>query len=317
MEAVGNAANVLFEAPEPLVVDHQLQVYFIDLSQTYLKYIRWQWHSELEIVIVNHGEADVMIDNKMIHLAPGQGFFINQNVLHSIHPYGDSRNCTLYSLSIPPEFLFDQNSSLTSKYITPVLNSPDLKTFLLDEAEPSNEKLLDLINDVIAANAVKAYGYELVTRAKLYDFWQLLLQIVEIKPGDDEVPPPQFSLDEIRCKNVIRFVEEHYAKPLTLEMLAEAMHISKSECCRTFMRTLKMTPIEYVMRYRIFVAARLMYSEDPVSDSISELAFAVGFNSLSYFTKTFRKVLRQTPREYKTTIAQTVAPQAESFIMLR
>ena len=311
------AAGNLFATAASEDVDSHVKVYFIDLSQAYLKYIRWQWHDDFEVVIVNHGEADVMVDDQMIHLKPGQGVFINQNVLHAIHPYGESRNCSLYSLTFHPDFLFDQNRLLADKYLAPVTNSKKLKTFFMDESETLKEELLELINDVIAANAVKAFGYELVSRTKLFQFWIALLKYVDVKPDNEPKPPPILTLDEQRVKNAIRFVEKNYAEPITLETLAASIHISKSECCRCFKRTLKLTPIEYVMRFRIFTAAKLLHSSDHPFRSISELAFAVGFNNVSYFNKTFRKYLKQTPSEYKRAMKRDAAPRIESFIMMR
>ncbi|MCL2254006.1 MAG: AraC family transcriptional regulator [Lachnospiraceae bacterium] len=314
---IENNADDLLIPETPIGNDSHVQVYFIDLSKAYLKYIRWQWHAEFEVIIVNHGEADVMVDDKMVHLTPGQGVFINQNVLHAIHPYGESRNCSLYSLTFHPDFLFNQNNHIAEKYFSPVINSPELKTFFMDEAEVLSEKLLDLINDVIAANAVKAYGYELVTRSKLYEFWYYFLQSVDAKPSDEPKPLPVLSLDEIRVKEAIRYVEDNYAQPITLDTLAASIHISKSECCRCFKRTLKLTPIEYVMRFRIFAAARLLHNGDPTILSISDLAFSVGFNSVSYFNKTFRKYLNQTPSEYKRALKRDSIPTMESFILVR
>ena len=297
--------------------DSHIKVYFVDLSKAYLKYIRWQWHDEFEAVIVNHGEADVLVDDQMIHLKPGQGVFINQNVLHAIHPYGESRNCSLYSLTFHPDFLFDRNSPLAEKYLAPVTGTKRLKIFFMDESETSQEELLELINDVIAANAVKAFGHELVSRTKLFQFWLALLKFADFRPGSQPKPPPVLSLDEQRVKKAIRFVEKNYAEPITLETLAASVHISKSECCRCFKRTLKLTPIEYVMRFRIFTAAKLLHSTEHTFSSISELAFAVGFNNVSYFNKTFRKYLKQTPSEYKRAMKRDAAPKIESFIMMR
>lgn len=299
-------------------LDYHVQVYFIDLSKAYMKYIRWQWHSEFEVIIVNHGEADVLADDKMIHLTPGQGIFINQNVLHAIHPSGESRNCTLYSLVFHPDFLFGyNNTTLSTKYLAPVISSPAFKTFFLDQYNPAQEKLLDCVNDVIAANAMKAYGYELVTKSKLFHFWTLLLEKITPADSNAPLPVPALPLDEMRIKDAIRYVEEHYASPITLETLASSIHVSKSECCRCFKRVLKLTPIEYVMRFRIFSAAKLLHSNDPVTHSISDLAFSVGFNSVSYFNKTFKHYLHQTPTEYKKAIKKDPTQKIESFILMR
>jgi len=317
MKTSARSASVFLDPVASLDVDPNVQVYFIDLSKAYLKYIRWQWHDEFEVIIVNHGEADVMVDDKIIHLTPGQGLFINKNVLHAIHPYGESRNCTLYSLTFHPDFLFDQNSMLAEKYLAPVVSAKELKYYYLDESEQYSEKLLELINDVIAAHTVKAFGYELVSRTKLFEFWTLFIENIEVRGEHDPVPVPTLSLDEMRVKEAMVYIEKNYTQPITLDTLAASIHVSKSECCRCFKRTLKLTPIEYVMRYRIFAAARLLHSNDPVIHSISDLAFAVGFNSVSYFNKTFRKYLKQTPTEYKRAIKRDAVPRIESFIMMR
>ncbi|MCL2718184.1 MAG: AraC family transcriptional regulator [Lachnospiraceae bacterium] len=317
MKASDNSERVLFNPAASEEIDPYVQVYFIDLSNAYLKYIKWHWHDEFEVVIVNHGEADIMVDDQMIRLTPGQGIFINKNVLHAIHPYGESRNCTLYSLTFHPDFLFDQNSLLAEKYLSPVVNSRGLKYYFMDEKDSFAEELLELINDVIAANAVKAFGFELVSRLKLFQFWTLFLQNIEAEPVNEPKPVPVLSLDEIRVKEAMLYVEKNYARPITLDTLASSIHISKSECCRCFKRTLKLTPIEYVMRYRIFAATKLLHSNDPLIYSISDLAFAVGFNSVSYFNKTFRKYLKQTPTEYKRSIKRDAVPRIESFIMVR
>ncbi len=298
--------------------DYHVQVYFIDLSQAYMKYIRWQWHTEFEVIIVNHGEADVLADEKMIHLTPGQGLFINQNVLHAIHPSGESRNCTLYSLVFHPDFLFGYNNTiLSTKYLAPVISSQELKTFLLDEHNPLQEKLLDCVNDVIATNAMKAYGYELTTKTRLFQFWGLLIEMIAPSDFEATASPPIPSLDEMRIKDAIRYVEQNYASPITLDILADSIHVSKSECCRCFKRILKLTPIEYVMRFRIFSAAKLLHSNDPATHSISDLAFAVGFNSVSYFNKVFKQYLHQTPTEYKKAIKKDPNQNFESFILMR
>ena len=107
------------------------------------------------------------------------------------------------------------------------------------------------------------------------------------------------SLDEVRVKDIILFIEEHYRESLTLDDLAGAIHISKSECCRCFKRTLQVTPVEYLIKYRIFQAAILLQQGLPSMQTISDLAFYVGFNNASYFNKVFKQYLNCTPSEYR------------------
>ena len=227
-------------------IGYPIHVYFIELAKMYMQHIRWHWHNEIEIIIINF-----MTDDAKICLKAGQGILINQNVMHSIQPSTSDCNCSLYSAIFHPSFLFGYGNTLMSgKYLAPILSSPVFRTMFLDEQDSVSAQIMDLVNSVIAVNTTKKFGYELVTKAYLED-------------------------------------------------LSRSIHISKSECCRCFKRTLQVTPIEYLMKYRIFKAANMIQHDDPLSHSISELAFAVGFNNASYFNKVFRQYLKCTPSEYK------------------
>ena len=106
-------------------------------------------------------------------------------------------------------------------------------------------------------------------------------------------------LDEDRVKQAILYIHANYAKPLTLDDIAESIHVSKSECCRCFKRSMRLTPFEYLMKHRIFESARKMQRNEQAADSISSLASSVGFNNSSYYNKIFRKYLHCTPTEYR------------------
>ena len=111
---------------------------------------------------------------------------------------------------------------------------------------------------------------------------------------------PVFAAKSIpHAADSIRWIEEHFAEPITLDEIAESIHISKSECCRCFQRVLRITPFEYLLKYRIFYATKLMQQQDPAASSISNLAITVGFGNISYFNKVFKRILNMTPTEYK------------------
>ena len=49
-------------------IGYPVHVYFIELAKMYMQRIRWHWHPEFEVIIVNHGEADFFTDDKKIRL---------------------------------------------------------------------------------------------------------------------------------------------------------------------------------------------------------------------------------------------------------
>lgn len=71
-------------------LDYPVGVYYLDLSKSYMNRIRWHWHEEMEILIVNNGFAEVSSDDVAYPLKPGQGIIINQNVMHSIRCSGQA-----------------------------------------------------------------------------------------------------------------------------------------------------------------------------------------------------------------------------------
>lgn len=60
-----------------------------------------------------------------------------------------------------------------------------------------------------------------------------------------------------------------------------------------------MSPFEYLMKFRIFSATRIIQRHDEQISSIGSLATAVGFSNISYFNKVFKKYLEITPSEYR------------------
>ncbi|MCR5502436.1 MAG: AraC family transcriptional regulator [Lachnospiraceae bacterium] len=293
------------KGPEvPNEIGYPVHVYFHELSKLYMQSIPWNWHPDVEIIIINHGDVIFMTNDKKTELHAGQGVIINANVIHSVVPAGEDANCSMYSTTFDPAFLFGYGDVLIAdKYLVPVINSRSFQFMKLDEDVDVESKLLTDINSVIACNLVKSFGYELTTKARLCEFWLTLLGIISpgpsAKSSSHAVP-----LDEQRTKEIIHYIKEHYAEKVTLDDLASSVHISKSECCRCFKRTLNLTPIEYLMRYRIYRAASLIQSRDPQAASFSELAYNVGFNNASYFNKVFRQYLSCTPSEYKKRLKQ-------------
>jgi AraC family transcriptional regulator len=65
---------------------------------------------------------------------------------------------------------------------------------------------------------------------------------------------------------------------------------------RVFRQVTGTTPHQYLIGARLRLAARLLLDTDrPVTES----AYDVGFNDLSNFMRTFRRVIGETPREYR------------------
>ncbi len=104
----------------------------------------------------------------------------------------------------------------------------------------------------------------------------------------------------LRLGELIGQLERHYARRWRLADLAAAAHMSESSLLATFKEATGQSPIDYLIRLRIQRAAELLRHG---SQSISEVAFSVGFDDSNYFSRQFRKTMQTSPREYRRGLA--------------
>ena len=278
-------------------LDYPVNARYCDLQKSYMNWVRWHWHEEMEILIVDQGIAEISTDETTYLVYPGQGVIINQNVMHCIHAK-EQNICTFHSLVFHPDFIFGHKTSyLQTQYLLPIQNYHLFKIFYLDGSETWHGSMLQTLSDVIKINLKQSFGYEIITKGYLCHFWsELLLQF----PQEEVSDMPRISPDEPRVKEAMLFIRTHHAEPLTLQEIADSIHVSKSECCRCFARTLQMSPFEYLMKYRIYESTKKLMDSEQNSQSIADLALSVGFNNTSYFNKLFKKFLGCTPTYYRT-----------------
>ncbi len=282
--------------------DYPVGVYYVEPGKMYMGYVRWHWHEEIEINLVKSGAAEFTIGDEKVIVNEGQALILNCNVFHSIHSH-ENNDCVLISLLFNPKILFkDHATSLAKGYLNPIINNPKHRYLIFDRKDMWGRSALAYVNDIIDANFSQDFGYELTTKAYLCQLWVHLLK--KAKTGKSVYTPvintaPALSADEARIKDAILYIQQHYTEAVTLDDIADSIHVSKSECCRCFKRAVNITPFEYLMRYRILQAADKILQHDRSTTSISELASSVGFNNTSYFNKLFKKYFNCTPTEYR------------------
>lgn len=92
------------------------------------------------------------------------------------------------------------------------------------------------------------------------------------------------------------FIEQQYRHSLTLDYLAQNVGVSKYHLQRLFKKSTGMSPLEYATKLKMTDAIeRLLRTED----SITEIAYHLGFKSSSHFSSMFRQHTGFTPTEYR------------------
>ena len=99
-----------------------------------------------------------------------------------------------------------------------------------------------------------------------------------------------------RVLKVKEYVNEHYAEPLTLEMMADLVGMSPSSFSRFFKQHTNRTFSSYLIDMRLGNAARALVD---TSMNVSEICYACGFNNLSNFNRIFKAKRGISPREFR------------------
>ena len=93
-----------------------------------------------------------------------------------------------------------------------------------------------------------------------------------------------------------KFIEEHSDERLSLRRVAKAVNKNPNYLSERFKQVTGLNFVEYVARTRFEKACRLLHSGDL---RISEIAFAVGFQSLSQFNRVFKRLSGKSPTQFR------------------
>ncbi|PEZ14319.1 AraC family transcriptional regulator [Priestia megaterium] len=126
-----------------------------------------------------------------------------------------------------------------------------------------------------------------------------LLYSVILKLRQDSVHIERKSrLQQITQLNpVLRYIEEYYHQPLTLEVLAQQLNVTEQYTCLLFQQSLGIRPFEYVTRVRIQKAKKLLLKNNQIS--VQDIARQVGYEHPSYFIKRFKEQENVTPTIFR------------------
>jgi two-component system response regulator YesN len=94
----------------------------------------------------------------------------------------------------------------------------------------------------------------------------------------------------------LKYIDDHYTENLTLQIVANTLHVSKNYFSSLFKKQTGCNFIDYLIELRIRVAKKLLTEEGGRIYSIAE---TVGFNDVRYFIKIFKKLTDLTPLEYR------------------
>lgn len=247
----------------------------------------WHFHPEFELVYIEGASATRHVGNHISSYKESDLVLIGSNIPHLNFDHGVTTNYQKEVLHIKPYFKTDF-----------IQKTPELQSL---------EHLLELSKYGIAffGNTKKEVGELLKTLYTLspFDFFMHVINILKLLSQSKE-----FELlhkkpfvnkynkkEQDRIRTIYALIDERYQEKISVDEVAQLCNLTKPAFCRYFKKATGSTFIGFLNQYRISQAKRLLLS----GKNITEACYACGFESLSYFNRTFRKITDENPSDFK------------------
>jgi len=229
------------------------------------------FHKDIEMVYVIDGECQVFADRKRDIIKNGDIFvsFPNQ-----IHYYECSRQGQYFLVILSPEILFEVKSTMYDNIPkSNIIHNVGCKKFM--------NLLLDLPNIDCEYSQTVIAG--ILNQALAY-----LLPEFDLNP--------RIKTSNTTLQEVLNYCSTNFANDITLDDIAEALHISKFHISHLLNDKLGLSFSTYLNSLRINEACDLLEDTDKKIADISE---EVGFGSIRSFNRTFSTTMNMSPLQYR------------------
>lgn len=247
-------------------------------------------HRSLEVGYCYAGTGILMVEDRVMSFHAGDVSIVNNKEMHISRGANDSHSIWKYLWFTPPALLASMPECIEIADQN-VFGGPGFSNIISPAKYPDIcqivAKMMDELRD-------QAPGYRAVIRGLAAALMALLHRMCSDLPPQHE-ENPRASVE--RISPALRHIANHYAEAITAEELAGLCHLSEPQFRRVFLAALGTSPLRYVSQLRVRMAAGLLREQ---SDSqVTDVAFAVGFESINTFNRHFRQTIGMSPREWR------------------
>lgn len=249
---------------------------YIQLQNINFSYVA-HYHKEIEVIYIVSGEATLNINGSNTYLSEKDIYIVMPGEIHSIL----GTNNVIYIM----KFFSDHELTFLkiNGYIT-----------------PGNEYyniFKNIIDEIAFEDTEKKDGYKYAVNMLSN---KLILEIIRtLKPVRISNHLQKEVLNNMAFLNAVNsFLEENYTHDITVEDLSSNMGYSKYYFSHMFKDITHQTCIEFIIYFRLEKSKTLLAN----GNSVTETAYACGFNNLRSFNRSFKKYYKMTPSEYKNSL---------------
>lgn len=234
----------------------------------------------LEIILVTSGKGMHAIGKRRFETKKGDVLIYNADVLHD-EMARPGENLSVYCLGLSNLFLPGKPPNhLTAPGSAPVFFSGDSYADIVF--------IFDRIHDLIAGK--RRFGGEIINGlAQALLFMVLGLEDSAARPRSDDS-------EHVLIRRAREFVDKNYSEQISLTVISGELGVSPHYLSHLFKNAEGHSLMRYVTRRRIGEAQSLLINSN---DSITSIAFQVGYNNSNHFHTIFHKMVGLTPQQYR------------------
>lgn len=257
-------------------------------------FVKRHWHDYVEIIFIAKGNYLVEINLQEQMLREGDLCIMNSEEPHQITGTGpDSVHDVI--LFAPRILDFSYADEWEERYIAPFLKQTLILKNILHPEDTGYEKVVSVFQKAANCGLLQEPGWYIPCKLLLLKLFSLTIRYQMLLPAA-QVMSAASSRKIARYKTIITYMENHYQEPLSLEQLSDLISCNEQYLCRFFREIAGVSPIRYLISYRLEQACSLLTrTTHPVTD----IALECGFENISYFIRKFREEKGCTPKEYR------------------
>ncbi len=247
----------------------------------------WHFHPELELVYIEGADAKRHVGDHISNFEGSDLVLIGSNIPHLNFDHGITTSYRKEVLHIKPSF----KDNVLRDY-------PELKQL---------DRLLDLSRYGVAFHGKTKEEVGTLLK-KLYQLepFEFFISVLNILKRLSQSKEFQLlhktpyvnklkNKEQKRMRKIYSHIDERYQEKITLDEMANLCGLTKPAFCRYFKKTTGSTFVSFLNQYRISQAKRLLL----MGKNVGEACFECGFESLSYFNRSFKKVTGENPSVFK------------------
>lgn len=242
------------------------------------------FHRTIEIFYVKEGELEAIINGQTWLAGPGC-FILSSS--YFIHSYSTRVYSKGYVLTVP----YDAAKPYHSLFSNKVFASPFLP------ASPDNEELISCMEALRAFSSSLGSRNPLTREAILIGYTNAFLGLLIDRAGLADSKTDKVILFS---KDILRYLQENYSEPLTLETVSRHFGYSKSRFSHIFNQYFGCSLTAYINNLRCRHACKLLKEKN--DSTVTDISLACGFDSTRTFYRLFKSYAGVTPTEYARTV---------------